>query len=182
VAGAALVAALLLPVVAHAADAVDPPRPGLLAIEPSVGLGTPLGYGGISVVASPLENLGLGAGVGLGQHGAQIAGAVRGRVRSMRDSYLVLELGASTGAYAAVSGSGPAPTTFYFDRASFLNAALSHDFLAVGRTWLRLFGGASYLLDRSGFVVVNGTCASCKVPARARFDVFLGFAVAIDVL
>ena len=156
-----------------------PPR---FALEPSLGLGTPLGYVGGSVVVALLPALLLHAGVGLGQQGPQVEAGLR--VRLPLASHLVLSPGASWSSGSFADWDEYWSTRFYWERAHFLNLTLGLDMAGHPSLPFRPFVGAGYVLNDAQAISLQSGCPErgCQPSFTSRYQLFAGVAMAFSIL
>jgi hypothetical protein len=155
-----------------------------IAVDGVVGLGTPVGFGGVDVEYTPVPWLTLSAGLGANAEGAQEALGARLRGIPRPGVAMAFGVGASTGPYATVE-----PLIAFFDdpqqhyrwtRAYWLNVDFS-----IERRWdngleMRWFLGLASLLNSSATSCIshdpeagNGEDRPCSTDAPR--DVFAGF-------
>ena len=173
----------LLAVESRPAPVAEPPSASL-ALEPSVGLGTPLGYLGASVVVYPIHVVALHAGAGLGHQGPQIEAGARYRVAMAKNLYLSPGLSWSTGSYATgasdVNNTSASSQIFYWDRAHFANTTLGLEVRARSVA-ARPFIGLGYAFGKE--ISANRICPErgCSAEFANRVLLFVGFAVSFDL-
>jgi hypothetical protein len=175
---------------AAAATGIRSSRSYVLALEPSIGVGTPLGWLGGSVVVTPHRSLALDAGLGLGSQGVQIAGG--GRTPVLRKETASVWLGASwsSGRFAQVGATtlAPSPTgdgdILYWRRAHFINVEASLERDLASRIGLRAFGGIGWLVNRGDAICPNRLASErCSDMAGiASFVPYAGVALVLGVL
>ena len=167
----------------------DKPRRTLLA-EAALGVGTPTGWAGASLVLTPIEIFSLHGGVGLGSHGVQVEAGARGRFRTSAKRHLAFGAGWSTG-QVVLAGSGwvpssaEGPQTWFWRRAHLVNTdvSLEHD-----ARWavLRPFAGLGVIANADDVVPVNDGCGLVcrRSPPNLwqRSVLYFGVAVAFGVL
>lgn len=144
--------------------------PGI-GVEAQVGLGTPLGFGGVGVDLNLLEPLSLNAGVGVGSDGPQLA--LMGRARWTPNSAAAASgytgLGASVGPYlagpdcdAVVCDSGAELPREQWDAAVWANLELGVEQLvgAEHSVSFRGYVGLGRLLNPGGSELSTDYCAA----------------------
>jgi hypothetical protein len=113
-----------------------------LGIEASLGLWTPLGSAGATLIGTPTRELSFEAGVGMALSGPQLSGMVR--VHPMRGKVqLSVAGGFSTGRFREPGFYGP---TYTWNRATWANGEVSLDVRLSDQMMLRLFGGMGLIV------------------------------------
>lgn len=155
----------------------------LVALEPQLGVGAPLGWAGAALVLRPIEELAMHGGAGLGTNGPQVA--LGARWLAPVSTRFAVGGGAawSFGPHGTVNAHGPwtdayLPEIDYWPRAHILN--LEASLTARHTRWApRAFLGAGYVLNGGDAVCINvvGGCGSL-----ARVIPYLGAAFAFGII
>ncbi|MBX3208768.1 MAG: hypothetical protein KF764_27295 [Labilithrix sp.] len=167
-------------------------RARVLFIEPTLGIGTPVGLAGGSLVWAPDKLIALAAGAGAGLGGLQVAAGVRGRASATErlafsfgagwsmGGVTLEERGLFFGIFSAMGHSSARPPEYRWDRAQMLDfdIALEHD---AGDLVLRPFLGLGYVLNRAD--AASGTpCPSGCAATSVRAFPYLGMSFAYGIL
>ncbi|MDB4994481.1 MAG: hypothetical protein JWM74_1913, partial [Myxococcaceae bacterium] len=151
----------------------EPEPPGyVLHLEPSVGMGTPLGWAGGAVVVSPVDRLFFHGGIGLGSQGMQVGAGARLAVYRLHRDSIEVGGGWSMGRFAQVGASSVVPSlsdsgstpVWYLRPAHFVDAELSFTRRLGDRFAMRGFVGASFIVNRASAVCAT-ECISGEKPA-----------------
>jgi hypothetical protein len=161
------------------AESASPPK--VLWLEPSAGIGTPVGWFGGEFVLRATGWLSMHGGLGLGTQGRQLASGARIRVpRTSLATGLAWSIGRFAGLESGFFGfGGNSSEIHYWRRAHTLNLELSADQAHTGRFELRPFGGLGCVVNAADTCV---SAAHCGPPMKARLIPFVGVAVASGVL
>jgi hypothetical protein len=173
-------ASLFVSVPALAQRAVEEnPWDRVLSINAQVGLGAPLGLGGIGLDLTPFRWFTIGAGVGYSPHSGSTGGgsqaALMSRLRYPFENGTAIALGGgvSTGPYhASPFMDYESHTVWTWDRAWWTNVELSIEHRWTNGVELRGFGGVGFLDNPTADTCAIGTYGLEKCPLTAN-DAFV---------
>lgn len=153
---------------AHAGDDLqDPHGLGHVAITGHVGLGTPLGYTGVSLDADLAEWMTLSAGVGMGMDSfssdlyPQVAAMMRLRIPSGPSNHIDFGVGGSRGAYTWNELTFDEPAHKKWAHANWLNVEIGyeHRFIEARQRWaVRAYAGLGTILNPDDYVCSDDHC------------------------
>jgi hypothetical protein len=163
------------------------PRPTYrFAVEPSVGVGTPLGWLGGALSIKPLPMLVLHAGAGLGSQSVQLAAGARLAVRRSERTSAWVGVGWSSGAFVQQGATTIFPSVWddaqfwYWKRAHFVNLEASFERQLTGRLGARLFTGIAGLVNRDDAICGARYCSGEPTPLPIL--PYLGAALVVGLL
>jgi hypothetical protein len=135
----------------------------------NLGLGTPLGFGGVEAQYNPLRFLGIAAGVGGNSDSAQVMLALRPRFPLGRDVALTASVGWSTGPHRQLDGRlfvlfGPRKFARAWDHAHWFNLDLGFELRPSDHFQIRTYFGITQLINVGAYRCSGDNIDLCENP------------------